>query len=166
MDVIEYLKEENLRIRKLIQRLITNYRIWSRDEVFDRVREICDGIMVHLNKQDHLLLQHILIHESLKDSVHTVKGARSAVEDEVGRLVEVHVDEPEYVKCLDMVLRQVIDLANASEDLYDGIRKTLSKEESDALTENFKAHLFQSGAGFDAMTTHPGVQDISVNDRL
>lgn len=166
MDVIEFLREEALHIRKLLQRLLTNCRFWTRDEVFDRVREVCDATMVHLEKQRHLLLEHVAEHQSMNNELHQTQKEISSVEDELGRLVEVHVDEPEYESCLNALLNRLVQHARVSEDLYDVVRKTLGNEEMAAINEGFKSHIFQSGFSSDAMTSHPGVRDVSVHDRL
>lgn len=165
MDVIGFLQEENTRLRNLIGSLITNYSTLTRDEVFASVREICDATVNHLDKQHHLLLERLRGKEGYEDLFHRINAARSAVADEVGRLVEVHVDEPEYRSCLADLLKTLERHAAVSDEFYRHVASTLSSPEWDAINESFKAHIFQTGATAEQMTTTHGIQDISIHDR-
>lgn len=165
MDVISFLQEENTRLRNLIWTLITNYKTSTRDEVFDSVREICDGIVNHLDKQRHVLLEKLNASSCPEDLMQRLATERSGVSDEIGRLVEVHVDEPEYVECLTAVLRELDEHAAISDEFYRHVATTVKGPEWDAINESFKSHLFQSGMSLETMTTTQGIQDISLNDR-
>src|ERR1700733_5111143 len=100
MNVFEYFPDEEQSIELSLVELTANYEVWSREQVFDRVKLICDNLMGHLKKHDALLLSKLEGSSQLVSLLADYKKDRAAVEEEIGQLVEVHVDEPEYEECL------------------------------------------------------------------
>ena len=133
MDIFDYLAEEDKDIENKLKEVTDNYTRWSRERVFDRVKLIGDEIMGHVKKQDHLLIEHVektystakWLRESAKD--------RMAVEDELGQLVMVHVDEPNYEECLAQLLKVVRDHVVFSRRLFAALRVEIPKAEQDSM---------------------------------
>ncbi len=45
MNIFEYFAEEERDIEHKLDALVKNYEVWTREMVFDRVKEVCDEIM-------------------------------------------------------------------------------------------------------------------------
>lgn len=51
MDIFEYLAAEHNDIEAKLIELTDNYDTWSREQVFDRVKVVCDAIIGHLRSK-------------------------------------------------------------------------------------------------------------------
>jgi len=138
MNIFDYFAEEETDIENKLAELTKNYEVWTREHVFDRVKEVCDAIMGHLKKQSLLLLNNItggsaelraLFAEAQKDHM--------KVQEEIGQLVEVHVDEPNYDEYLRNLLNVLQEHIVFSKRLYAGVQENMSKQELDNLNAQF-----------------------------
>jgi hypothetical protein len=132
MDIFAFLEEEVLEIEKKINELRENYSEWSREHVFDRVKLICDAIGAHVKKEKSLLVDNVdtsssemtaLMSEYAKD--------RARLTEEVGQLVMVHVDEPEYQECLTKLLKAVEEHVSFSRKFYADLKKHMTQSQLD-----------------------------------
>jgi hypothetical protein len=144
MNVFEYFQGEEQFIELSLVELTANYEVWSREQVFDRVKLICDNLKGHLKKHDVLLLSKLEGSSQLQNLLTDYKKDRAAVEEEIGQLVEVHVDEPEYDDCLVKLLKVVEAHIAFSRQLYEGIQQFATKQELDKLNKQFSEVVLHS----------------------
>lgn len=122
MDIFEYLAAEHNDIEAKLIELTDNYDTWSREQVFDRVKVVCDAIIGHLKKQENILLNNLT---KTADLVPLMEGAqvdRAKVEEEIGQLVMVHVDEPGYEEYLSNLLRVIEEHIAFSKSFYASLK--------------------------------------------
>jgi|688.fasta_scaffold178624_2 hypothetical protein len=129
MDIFEYLAAEHNDIEAKLIELTDNYDTWSREQVFDRVKVVCDAIMGHLKKQENILLNNLT---KTADIVPLMEGAqvdRAKVEEEIGQLVMVHVDEPGYEEYLSNLLRVIEEHIAFSKSFYASLKDNANPNE-------------------------------------
>lgn len=156
MNIFEYFDEEERDIEAKLEALNANYEIWTREQVFDKVKEVCDAIMGHLKKQNALLLNNIKGVPALAGMLADAQKDHLKVQDEIGQLVEVHVDEPgydEYLKNLLVVLEEHIEF---SKRLYENIDKSVNPQDLDNLNAQFN-NLILHSTDFNALQSPPSV---------
>ncbi len=129
MDIFEYLTAETTDIEEKLVELTNNYATWSREKVFDRVKLICDAITGHLKKQEHLLLKNLSPSASTTGILEECQKDRAGVEEEIGQLVMVHVDEPGYAEYLANLLKVIERHITFSKRLYQSLRGHADKVE-------------------------------------
>lgn len=127
MDIFSYLAAEHKDIEEKLIELTDNYTTWTREQVFDRVKLICDAIMGHLKKQENLLLNNLTKTEDLQPLLEECQKDRAKVEEEIGQLVMVHVDEPAYEEYLSNLLKVIEEHITFSKKFYRAL-----KEKADA----------------------------------
>jgi len=138
MNIFEYFAEEESDIERKLHELTKNYEMWTREQVFDRVKEVCDAIMGHLKKQSLLILQNFTPGtEELRNLFREAQEDHMLVNEEIGQLVEVHVDEPNYDEGLRNLLAVVEKHVAFSKRLYSGLQANLSKQDLDNLNAQF-----------------------------
>lgn len=144
MNIFEYFDEEERDIEAKLEALTANYEIWTREQVFDKVKEVCDAITGHLKKQSTLLVSNIKGHDSLSDLYEAAQRDHRKVEDEIGQLVEVHVDEPGYDEYLKNLLNVLHEHIAFSKKLYADIKAKVEPASLDALNEKFNNMILHS----------------------
>ncbi|HEY9733182.1 MAG TPA: hypothetical protein V6C89_14790 [Drouetiella sp.] len=122
MDIFEYLAAEHNDIEAKLIELTDNYDTWSREQVFDRVKVVCDAIMGHLKKQENILLNNLSKTADLMPLMEDAQVDRAKVEEEIGQLVMVHVDEPGYEEYLSNLLRVIEEHIAFSKSFYEKLR--------------------------------------------
>lgn len=138
MNIFDYFAEEESDIEHKLQQLTENYEIWTREQVFDRVKEVCDAIIGHLKKQSLLILKNLTpANDELEKLFREAQNDHMLVNEEIGQLVEVHVDEPNYVESLTALLQVCQKHTQFSKRLYAGLQANLSKQELDNLNAQF-----------------------------
>jgi hypothetical protein len=130
MDIFAFLEEEVLDIEKKLKELIENYSEWSREHVFDRVKLICDAIGAHTKKEKALLVENVDTTSSEMQSLMTEYNKdRAKLTEEVGQLVMVHVDEPEYQECLGKLRKVVEEHVTFSRKFYADLKKNMTQSQ-------------------------------------
>jgi len=136
----------------MLEELIKNYPKMTREAAFAQVKGICGAIENHLRKQKTLLIDNLpqdsLDCPILKES----ENDRAKVSEEMGQLVMVHVDEPEYVGCLSKLLQAVNGHIEFSERFYAHLRKMIPKENLDGINSSLEEEVFTL-ADFDKLHT-------------
>jgi hypothetical protein len=144
MNVFEYFAEEEQHMEQSLAELIANYEIWSREQVFDAVKVICDSIKGHLKKQSILLLSKLEGSAQRTGLLDEARNDHDRIEEEIGQLVEVHVDEPNYDEYLRNLLKALKQHIAFSKRLYGGVQRSVSKPELDRLNEEFSNVILHS----------------------
>ncbi len=138
MDIFEYLAEEHNDIEEKLIELTDNYESWSREKIFDQVKVVCDAIMGHLKKQQNILLNNLSRTSDLVPLLHDAQVDRSKVEDEIGQLVMVHVDEPGYQEYLSNLLRVIEEHISFSKSFYAKLKVNANPAELKKINESLK----------------------------
>ncbi len=122
---------------KLIE-LTDNYDSWSREKVFDSVKVVCDAIMGHLKKQENILLNNLTNTEDLAALMQSAQVDRAKVEEEIGQLVMVHVDEPAYEEYLSNLLKVIEEHIAFSKSFYAKLRDNANPSELKKINQSLK----------------------------
>lgn len=138
MDIFEYLSAEQKDIEEKLIELTDNYDTWSREQVFDRVKVVCDAIMGHLKKQSNLLLDNLTKTEDLVPLMQEAQTDRAKVEEEIGQLVMVHVDEPAYEEYLSNLLRVIEEHIQFSKSFYARLKDNANPNEIKSINQSVK----------------------------
>jgi flavorubredoxin len=138
MDIFEYLTAEHKDIEEKLIELTDNYTTWSREQVFDRVKVVCDAIMGHLKKQENLLLNNLTKTADLSPLMTDCQADRSKVEEEIGQLVMVHVDEPGYEEYLSNLLKVIEEHITFSKSFYAKLQANANPAEVKKINEAVK----------------------------
>jgi flavorubredoxin len=154
MDIFEYLVAEHKDIEEKLIELTDNYTVWSREKVFDRVKVVCDAIMGHLKKQQTILLHNLTKTEDLIPLMQECQVDRAKVEEEIGQLVMVHVDEPGYEEYLSNLLRVIEEHITFSKKFYANLKakanpaeiKQIDSQLKDMVLHNSEYNAIQTGA--------------------
>jgi hypothetical protein len=145
MDIFEYLEAEHSEIELKLKEIINNYPNWSRERVFDAVKVVCDDIRGHLKKQKFLLLDNIVDDVTkIKSLLDECNKDREKIEQEIGQLVMVHVDEPgydEYLKNLFIVIEQHVTF---TQRLYKTIKQVVSSKNLDRVNAQLQEMIHHS----------------------
>ncbi len=152
MDIFEYFDEERTDLEAKLKELTDNYSTWTREQVFDRVKLICDGIMAHLKKQQSLLLDNLTPSDKLAKSTQECMIDRQKVEDEIGQLVMVHVDEPAYDEYLSNLLKVLEEHISFSKRFYKQVRDLADPADLTKINTNLKDMILHS-AEYNAIQT-------------
>ena len=136
MEIFAFLEEEALDIEKKLKELRKNYSQWSREHVFDRVKLICDAIGGHLKKEKDLLTGNVDLHSAQVKELMSEREKDSAkLTEEVGQLVMVHVDEPEYEECLNKLLQAVEQHVSFSRHFYARLKGQMTQGQLDSTNQ-------------------------------
>jgi hypothetical protein len=129
MNIFAFFKEEQQDIEEKLKYVTENYGHLSREEVFDKVKYIGDAVTGHLKKQHKLLLSHVEKNEKVQPFLDACQKDASILKEELGQLVMVHVDEPEYEKCLKCLLLIFEDHIKFSNEMYEKLKDFLSEQD-------------------------------------
>ncbi|MDR3613442.1 MAG: hypothetical protein P4L53_07740 [Candidatus Obscuribacterales bacterium] len=129
MNIFAFFKEEQQDIEEKLKYVTENYGHLSREEVFDKVKYIGDAVTGHLKKQHKLLLSHVEKNEKVQPFLDACQKDASILKEELGQLVMVHVDEPEYEKCLKRLLLIFEDHIKFSNKMYEKLKDFLSEQD-------------------------------------
>jgi len=132
------LAEEHNDIDEKLIELTDNYETWSREKIFDRVKVVCDAIMGHLKKQENILLNNLSKTPDLVALMQEAQVDRAKVEEEIGQLVMVHVDEPGYQEYLSNLLRVIEDHIAFSKTFYAKLKENANPAELKKINESLK----------------------------
>lgn len=138
MDIFEYLAEEHNDIEEKLIELTDNYETWSREKIFDHVKVVCDAIMGHLKKQQNILLNNLAQTPDLTALLKDASADRRKVEDEIGQLVMVHVDEPGYQEYLSNLLRVIEEHIQFSKSFYANLKQNANPAELKKINDSLK----------------------------
>jgi hypothetical protein len=145
MNIFEYFYEEVRDIEEKLVETTNNYEIWTREQVFDHVKVVCDEIMGHLKKQTSLLLNNLNEQKaSLNEIMVEAQKDHRLVEDEIGQLTQVHVDEPNYQESLRNLLKVLEQHIAFSRRLYAKVKETATPQELELLNSRFNNVLLHS----------------------
>ncbi len=155
MDIFNYFDEECADIEKKLKAVTENYHTWSREKVFDQVKLICDSIMGHLKKQENLLLANIDKTTALQESLDACQRDRARVEEEIGQLVMVHVDEPAYDEYLANLLKAIEQHIEFSRGFYKRLREIVPSNQLETVNTQL-ADMVLHTAEYNAIQTSGG----------
>lgn len=144
MDIFEYFDEEHADIEAKLKEVTENYNSWTREQVFDRVKLICDAIMGHLKKQQNLLLDNLTPSAQLTSLMQDCQKDRFKVEEEIGQLVMVHVDEPAYQEYLSHLLKVIEEHIAFSRGFYQKLRSFAQKSDLNDVNSKLKDMVLHS----------------------
>src|SRR5262249_4383828 len=131
-------------IEEKLEAVTQNYRIWTREQVFDRVKEVCGAITGLLKKESSLLLKRLTPSGELATAVREAQSDARRVEDEIGQLVEVHVDEPHYESYLENLLKVMRNHLSFSKKLFATIKEKGSQQEINNINVMFNDMMLHS----------------------
>ncbi|RTL44772.1 MAG: hypothetical protein EKK48_05860 [Candidatus Melainabacteria bacterium] len=152
MDIFEYLTAEHNDIEEKLIELTDNYDTWSRERVFDSVKVVCDAIMGHLKKQEHILLNNLTKTSDLVPLMQSAQVDRARVEEEIGQLVMVHVDEPAYEEYLSNLLRVIEEHIAFSKSFYAQLKDHANPKELGKINQSLKDMVLHT-AEYNAIQT-------------
>ncbi|CAN5572274.1 hypothetical protein BH10CYA1_BH10CYA1_21560 [soil metagenome] len=138
MDIFEYLVEEHNDIEEKLIELTDNYEAWSREKIFDHVKVVCDAIMGHLKKQQNILLNNLTRSADMIPLLQNAQADRTKVEDEIGQLVMVHVDEPGYQEYLSNLLKVIEGHISFSKSFYAKLKENANPAELKKINDSLK----------------------------
>ncbi len=138
MDIFEYLAEEHNDIEEKLIELTDNYETWSREKIFDHVKVVCDAIMGHLKKQQNILLNNLTQSTDIAPYLKDAQADRKKVEDEIGQLVMVHVDEPGYQEYLSNLLKVIEAHISFSKSFYGTLKEHANPAELKKINDSLK----------------------------
>jgi hypothetical protein len=145
MNIFEYFGEEEHDIDEKLIDVTANYGAWTREQVFDQVKMICDQIMGHMKKQTMLLLENLdQANPDLAVILQSFKKDHLKVEDEIGQLTQVHVDEPGYDEYLRNLLQVFEEHIRFSQNLYHEITEKAPQGEIVKLNAQFNNVILHS----------------------
>jgi hypothetical protein len=135
MDIFSYFEEENRDIEKKLQDVTANYNSYTTEQVFDKVKVVCDSIMAHLKKQENILLANIDKTPQIEDILIECQKDRANVEEEIGQLVMIHVNEPAYDDNLAKLLKAVEQHIAFSRRFYAKLKESISASQLEKVNE-------------------------------
>jgi hypothetical protein len=144
MDIFSYFDDETRDIEKRLDDVVTNYKNYSTELVFDKVKVICDSIMAHLKKQENLLLVNIDKNEKIESMLPDLQTDRARIEEEVGQLVMIHVNEPEYDTQLASVLKVIRRHIEFSRSFYACLKETVPHEQIEKVNDQLNQLVLHS----------------------
>ena len=144
MNIFEYFTDEVADIEQKLDELTQNYSNWSKEQVFDRTKEILDEIGGHLKKQNVLLFQNCADVSKQSDLLAQAQRDHAKIEEEIGQIVEVHVDEPGYDEYLKNLLTTIREHIAFSKKLYSEIQSKSSETDLASLNAQFNDVLLHS----------------------
>ena len=154
MDIFEYFDEEHTDIEAKLKEVTDNYPTWTHEQVFDRVKYIGDAIMGHLRKQQNLLLDNLTKSEEMAGLMRDCQQDRAKVEEELGQLVMVHVDEPAYQQYLSHLLKVIEEHISFSRKFYQKLRSVTEKKDLDNINSKLTDMVLHS-ADYNAIQAQP-----------
>ena len=144
MDIFSYFDEEILDIEKKLTDVTANYKSYTTEQVFDKVKVVCDSIMAHLKKQDSLLLSNIDKTPEIEGLMVGCQKDRAKIEEEIGQLVMVHVNEPEYDDYLANLLKVIEEHMTFSRTFYKNLKQHVSESQLAKINEQLTQMLLHS----------------------
>ena len=151
MNIFAFFKEEQQDIEEKLLYVTENYGTLSKEEVFDKVKYIGDAVTGHLKKQEKLLLSHVdktgdnaVDPAKVQPFLDACRKDQSNLKEELGQLVMVHVDEPEYQKCLKKLLLIFEDHIKFSNEMYEKLKDFLSAQDVAEMNEELNVMIHQS----------------------
>jgi len=144
MNIFEYFTDEVADIERKLDELTRNYSNWSREQVFDSTKEILDEIGGHLKKQNVLLFQNCADVSKQSDLLAQAQRDHAKIEEEIGQIVEVHVDEPNYDEYLRNLLTTIHEHIAFSKKLYAEIQSRSSETDLASLNAQFNDIILHS----------------------
>jgi hypothetical protein len=144
MNIFAFFKEEQQEIEEKLKYVTEIYGTLSREEVFDKVKYIGDAVTGHLKKQEKLLLSHVEKTEKVQPFLEACQKDANNLKEELGQLVMVHVDEPEYQKCLKKLLLMFEDHIKFSNEMYEKLKDFLSEQDVVEMNEELNVMVHHS----------------------
>jgi hypothetical protein len=152
MDIFSYFDEENRDIEKKLADVTTNYKTYTTEQVFDKVKVVCDSIMAHLKKQENLLLVNIDKTPQIETLLIDCQKDRANIEEEIGQLVMIHVNEPEYDDNLAKLLKAIEQHIAFCRGFYAKLKETVSPEQLEKVNEQLTQLVLHS-ADYNTLQT-------------
>ncbi|HEY9677980.1 MAG TPA: hypothetical protein V6C76_08215 [Drouetiella sp.] len=152
MDIFEYLVAEQSDIEQKLIELTDNYETWSREKIFDRVKVVCDAIMGHLKKQENILLNNLSKTPDIQKMMEEAQVDRAKIEEEIGQLVMVHVDEPAYDEYLSNLLKVIEQHMAFSKDFYSRLKANANPSEIKKINQSLNDMVLHT-AEYNAIQT-------------
>ena len=156
MDIFSYFEDENRDIEKKLEDVTRNYKSYSTEEVFDKVKVICDSIMAHLKKQENLLLANIDKTPQITKVLEECQTDRAKIEEEIGQLVMIHVNEPEYDDNLAKLLKVIEEHISFSRRFYARLKEVVAPAQLEKVNEQLNQMILHS-ADYNSLQTGSGV---------
>lgn len=152
MDIFSYFEEETLDIEKKLEDVTANYDSYSTEQVFDKVKVVCDSIMAHLKKQTDLLLANIDKTAQIEPLLLECQRDRAKVEEEMGQLVMVHVNEPGYDAYLAKLLKVIEEHVAFSRKFYAKLKEAVPPGQLEKVNEQLTQMVLHS-ADYNTLQT-------------
>lgn len=144
MDIFSYFDDETHDIEKKLDDVVKNYQHYSTELVFDKVKVICDSIMAHLKKQENLLLANIDKNEKIDPVLTECQTDRAKVEEEIGQLVMIHVNEPQYDEQLAKLLKVIRQHIDFSRSFYARLKESVPEAQIEKVNDQLNQLVLHS----------------------
>lgn len=153
MDVFEFFSAEHELIERKLRNLAQNYFNWTREQVFDGVKECCDHIRGHLDKEEELLLDKLQRKGITSRLLEELAHDRQSMLDDIENLVMVHVDEPGYDEYLKSLHNRFADHIGHCKRSFDHIKKHGDQKDLERINEELKELIVHS-VGYNYIQPH------------
>ena len=152
MDIFSYFEDETRDIEKKLEDVTVNYKTYSTEVVFDKVKVICDSIMGHLKKQENLLLTNIDKTPQITAILEDCQKDRATVEEEIGQLVMIHVNEPQYDEALAQLLKVIEKHVQFSRAFYAKLKESVPEADLAKINDQLNQMVLHS-TDFNSLQT-------------
>lgn len=144
MNIFEYLKADDAHIERRLKQVTAHAFEWPHERVFEESVKVFTAITVHLDKKETLLTRYLsCMDDDLKHAILLATNHRYEIENQIDSLTQMHVDEADFGKSLESLLRRVINHRKFCEDsFYPYIEDHLSKNERELIDSQFEDMVF------------------------
>lgn len=144
MDVFEFFSAEHDLTERKLRNLAENYFNWTREQVFDGIKEACDHIRGHLDKEEELLLEKLQGKGTTTRHLEELAHDKQSLLGEIENLVMVHVDEPGYDEYLKSLHSRFVEHVQRCRRAFDHIKKHADKKQLDEINEELNELIVHS----------------------
>jgi 5'-3' exonuclease len=144
MKAFDYFKHEESRLEHMLQDLISKMGKIDRDEVLLQSSRISQGLTGHVQLEEQLLLGNLPGNAELDADYKQAAFDRENILDEVGRMTQVHIDEPDFVSVLDRLLAALKEHEEFSTRLFEDIQHYVSQEDLSKIDDTLERKVMRS----------------------
>ncbi len=129
MDIFNFLQEDAAHIAERLTETGKNYSTWTKDRVFEEVKNLFQAIKDHFSKLA-ILENNLKNPEGLKDILVKLNTLRDSITADVEQIVEIHVDEPGFEQSFEQIAKKFTQFAQYSkETFFPAIKKNLTEDD-------------------------------------
>src|SRR5262249_40437568 len=131
-------------IERRLKQLAAHSYEWSQEKVFEEAVKLFSAITVHLEKKETLLTDSLsALDEELTVTLKEATRHRYEIEAQIESLTQMHVDESNFRKGMESLLRRVINHRKFCEDKFFPVIEThLSKADRANIDSKFVEMVF------------------------